>query len=44
MTDLSGWDPSRLARTPWERRLNVHVHELSSGHERRVSHATARGN
>jgi len=27
---------------PWERRLNVHVRELRTGEERRVTHATAR--
>ncbi|MGH8317431.1 MAG: S9 family peptidase [Steroidobacteraceae bacterium] len=27
---------------PWERRLNVHVRDLSSGQEQRVTHATAR--
>jgi dipeptidyl aminopeptidase/acylaminoacyl peptidase len=27
---------------PWERRLNVHVRDLATGKERRVTHATAR--
>jgi dipeptidyl aminopeptidase/acylaminoacyl peptidase len=27
---------------PWERRLNVHVRDLQTGEERRVTHATAR--
>ncbi len=27
---------------PWERRLNVHVRDLRTGQERRVTHATAR--
>lgn len=27
---------------PWERRLNVHVRDLATGEERRVTHATAR--
>lgn len=27
---------------PWERRLNVHVRDLRTGEERRVTHATAR--
>jgi hypothetical protein len=34
--------PTLAWLAPWERRLNVHVRDLATGEERRITHSKAR--